>query len=177
MSDEAKEIALFAQADEATIRSLLEGSGYAEEAIKYYLTRPGWGVLDDATQASQLTGPCGDTMKIFLRLSGETIDEARIQVLGCPGAIASACAMTQMVKGMTLDQALDLKDSDIVREIVDLPDTKAHCVRLAVKTLQKAILEYRGEPLKGSLAEDAKRTQTRGLGSGGCSESCPSKTK
>lgn len=175
MSDEAKEIAMFAQADEATIRSLLEGSGYAEKAIQYYLQRPGWGVMDDPSQASELTGPCGDTMKIFLKLDGEKIEEARIQVLGCPGAVASACAMTQMVKGKTLDEALDLKDSDIVREIVDLPDTKAHCVRLSIKTLQKAILEHRGQPLTGSLKEDAERTQVRGSGSGGCSESCPAK--
>ncbi len=175
MSDEAQEIAFFAQADEDTIRGLLEGSGYAPEAIEYYLKRPGWGDLPEANRASQLTGPCGDTMKIYLRIDGDKIDEARIQVLGCPGAIASACAMTQMVRGMTLDQAMALKDSDIVREIVDLPDTKAHCVRLAVKTLQKAIHEHRGEPLTGSLAEDARRTRKRGLGSGGCAESCPAK--
>jgi nitrogen fixation NifU-like protein len=175
MSDEAQEIAFFAQADEATVRGLLEGSGYAPEAIEYYLKRPGWGDLPGATQASQLTGPCGDTMKIYLKIDDGKIDEARIQVLGCPGAIASACAMTQMVKGMTLDEAMNLKDSDIVRQIVDLPDTKAHCVRLAVKTLQKAIHEHRGEPLTGSLAEDAKRTRPRGLGEGGCSESCPAK--
>jgi nitrogen fixation NifU-like protein len=173
MSDEAQEIAFFAQADEDTVRSLLEGSGYAPEAIEYYMTRPGWGNMADATQASQLTGPCGDTMKIYLKLDGDKIDEARIQVMGCPGAVASACAMTQMVKGMTLDEALALKDVDIVRELVDLPDTKAHCVRLSVKTLQKAILEHKGEPLTGSLAEDAKRSQQRGSGSGGCSDSCP----
>lgn len=157
MSDEAKEISFFASADEATTIELLESSGYAREAIEYYLKRPGWGLLAEADQVSELTGPCGDTMKIWLKLEGDVIGEAKIQVLGCPGAISSACAMTQLIKGRTLDQAMELKDVDIVQEIVDLPDTKAHCVRLSVKTLQKAIGEWRGEGEGGEGAASDQR--------------------
>ena len=101
------------------------------------------GSLPDADQVSELTGHCGDTMKIYLKLKDDKIEDARIQVLGCPGAIASAMAAMDMIRGKSLDEAMKLKDGDIFRELEDLPDQKQHCIRLTNKTIQKAIEEYR----------------------------------
>ena len=129
--------------DPETIREILSGSGYSEKAIKYYIDKKNMGSLPDADQVSELTGHCGDTMKIYLKLKDDKIEDARIQVLGCPGAIASAMAAMDMIRGKSLDEAMKLKDGDIFRELEDLPDQKQHCIRLTNKTIQKAIEEYR----------------------------------
>lgn len=131
--------------DAASIHEMLAGSGYSNKAIQYYLERPYMGEIKNADQISELTGHCGDTMKVFLKLdeSGR-IEDVRYQVLGCPGAIAAAMAAVDLVKGKSLGEALSLTDRDVFRELEDLPDQKQHCIRLAVKTLQKAIEEYSG---------------------------------
>jgi len=123
-------------------KEMLLSSGYSEKAILYYLDKKNMGVLDDATQVSELTGHCGDTMKISLKIDGEIIQDARIQVLGCPGAIASAMAATDMIKGRTLEYALKMTDRDIFREIEQIPDQKQHCIRLTKKTIEKAVNDY-----------------------------------
>lgn len=82
-------------------REMLSSSGYSDKAIQYYLDKKNMGELDDATQVSELTGHCGDTMKISLKIHEGIIQDAKIQVLGCPGAIASAMAAMDMIKGKT----------------------------------------------------------------------------
>ena len=129
--------------DIITTKEMLSGSGYSDKAIQYYLDKRNMGELDDATQISELTGHCGDTMKIFLKIDEGIIHDAKIQVLGCPGAIASAMAAMDMIKGKTLDDALKVTDRDIFLELEEIPDQKQHCIRLTNKTIEKAINDYR----------------------------------
>ncbi len=126
------------------IREMLLSSGYGEKAIEYYLTKPNQGPLADADLVTEMTGPCGDTMKCYLKVDQGTmtIRDVRYQVLGCPGAISAAMALADLVKGKDLVGALQVKDGDVFRELVQIPDQKQHCIRLAVKTLEKAIGEY-----------------------------------
>ena len=128
--------------DTDSIQEMLSGSGYSDRAIEYYLNRPNMGSLPDANQVSELTGPCGDTMKIYLKLDNGRIEDAKIQVLGCPGAVASAMVAMELATGKTIEEAHNIKDRDIFRVLEALPDQKQHCIRLAVKTLQKALDEY-----------------------------------
>ena len=133
------------QQDLKMIRDLLSGSGYADRAIDYYLAKANMGVIPEPDQVSELTGPCGDTMKCYLKMDHGCIKDAKYQVLGCPGAISAAMALVDLVKGKSLDDAMQVKDRDVFRELIEIPEQKQHCIRLAVKTLQKAINEYRGE--------------------------------
>jgi nitrogen fixation protein NifU and related proteins len=140
------------QNEEGT-RELLMASGYAKEAIDYYLEKKNMGVIEGADHVTELTGPCGDTMRCYLKIEGGRIKEAKYQVLGCPGAISAAMALSDLVREKTLDEALKVKDGDVFRELVEIPDQKQHCIRLAVKTMEKAIKEYTGEvqaPEKGA---------------------------
>jgi len=130
------------QTDQAAIRTMLTGSGYADRAIDYYLNRPNEGPLEDADQISEMTGPCGDTMKCYLKVEDGRIRDTRFQVLGCPGAISAAMALADLARGKTLDEAKEIKDQQVFRELIDIPDQKQHCIRLSVETLQKAIDEY-----------------------------------
>jgi nitrogen fixation NifU-like protein len=138
--------------DKSAVREMLAGSGYSEKAIDYYLEQANMGSLCNADQISELTGPCGDTMKVYLKLEEGRIQDAKIQVLGCPGAVASAMVAMDLAKGKTVEEALAIKDRDIFRILEDLPDQKLHCVRLAVKTLEKALKECAGN----STAKDAE---------------------
>jgi nitrogen fixation protein NifU and related proteins len=133
----------------AGIKEMLLGSGYSEKAIDYYLTKPNQGPLKDADHVTELTGPCGDTMKCYLKVNKGTIQAAKFQVLGCPGAIAAAMALADLVKGKDLLHALEVKDGDVFRELIEIPDQKQHCIRLAVKTLGKAIAEFQLKEEKG----------------------------
>jgi nitrogen fixation NifU-like protein len=128
--------------DTDSVQEMLAGSGYSDKAIEYYLNRPKMGSLPDANQVSELTGPCGDTMKIYLKLENGRIEDAKIQVLGCPGAVASAMVAMELATGKTIEEAQNIRDRDIFRILEELPDQKQHCIRLAVKTLQKALDEY-----------------------------------
>jgi nitrogen fixation protein NifU and related proteins len=131
--------------DPDSIRELLSSSGYADKAIEYFLNRKNMGIIPDADHVSELTGPCGDTMKIYLKVENDRIQDAKIQVLGCPGAVASAMAAMELIRGMTMDEAMKVKDAEVFSMLEDLPDQKQHCIRLTVKTLQKAIEEYKAK--------------------------------
>jgi nitrogen fixation protein NifU and related proteins len=138
--------------DPNEIRELLSVSGYSEKAINYFLEKKNMGSLPDADQVSELTGSCGDTMKVYLKVEDGRIKDAKIQVLGCPGAVASAMAAMDFIKGKTLEEAQGLKDRDIFRMLENIPDQKTHCIRLTNKTIQKAIEEYmsnNGKNVKG----------------------------
>ena len=138
--------------DKGSVREMLSGSGYSQKAIDLYLEQANMGSLSDADQVSELTGPCGDTMKVYLKLEEGKIQDAKIQVLGCPGAVASAMVAMDLAKGRTVKEALEIKDRDIVRILEELPEQKVHCVRLAVKALEKALNEYAG----GNGAKDTE---------------------
>jgi len=131
--------------DKGSVREMLSGSGYSQKAIDLYLEQANMGSLSDADQVSELTGPCGDTMKVYLKLEQGRIKDAKIQVLGCPGAVASAMVAMDLAKGKTVEEALEIKDRDIVRILEELPEQKVHCVRLSVKALQKALHDYAGD--------------------------------
>lgn len=128
--------------DAESVRNTLYCSGYSDIAIGYYINKPYMGTLPDADQVTEITGPCGDTMRVFLKFDQGIIVDAKYQVFGCPGAVASAMAAVDLIKGKTIDEAIALKDRDIYRKLVEIPEKKQDCIRLAVKTLQKALEEY-----------------------------------
>ena len=143
-----------ASEDISSVREMLSGSGYSEKAIDLYLEQPYMGSLSDADQITELTGPCGDTMKIYLKVDQDRVRDIKIQVLGCPGAIAAAMVAMDLAKGKTVAEALKITDRDIFRILEELPDQKLHCVRLAVKTLGKALREYSGDECPQSTEDD-----------------------
>ena len=139
------------------IYRMLSESGYSDKAIEYFQERENIGVIEEADQTLDLTGPCGDTMKISMNIEGDKISDAKIQVLGCPGAVASACAMVDLAKGKTLDEAANIDLDALYKELEKLPDQKIHCARLAIKTLQKALKQYRQQNPAAGANKDQER--------------------
>jgi nitrogen fixation NifU-like protein len=137
------------------VYKMLSESGYSDKAIEYFQAKENMGVIEDADQVTDLVGPCGDTMKISFNIDGDTINDAKIQVLGCPGAVASGCAVVNLTRGKSLDEAA--KIDVLYKEVEKLPDKKIHCARLAIKTLQKALKEYEEKNLGRATGESAGR--------------------
>lgn len=123
---------------------LLKEAGYSEKAIEFYRGKVNVGVLESPDVDLAYTGSCGDTMKLYLRINENgIIKDARFQYLGCPGAASSGSAVTEIVKGKTIEEAKKITDYDILNELGGLPESKLHCPKLAVTTLHKAIAEYK----------------------------------
>ena len=95
---------------------ILSESGYSDKAIEYFQAGENMGILEDADQITDLTGPCGDSMKISLKMEGGRIGDAKIQILGCPGAVASGCAMITLVKGKSIEDAKRMNLEELYRD-------------------------------------------------------------
>ena len=121
---------------------LLKEAGYSEKVIEFYMNKVNVGVVRNPDTDLAYTGPCGDTMKVYLKINDDVVEYARFQYLGCPGAASSGSAMTRIVKGKTLEEAKRITEHDILQELDGLPESKLHCPKLAVTTLQKAIAKY-----------------------------------
>jgi len=122
---------------------LLKDAGYSEKVIELYRNKVNVGVIEKPDVNLAYTGPCGDTMKIYLKISDEdVVEDAKFQYLGCPGAASSGSAITRIVKGKTLEEAKRITEQDILKDLGGLPESKLHCPKLAVTTLEKAITMY-----------------------------------
>jgi len=125
------------------VSEMLSNAGYSEKAIQYYLEKPYMGSLPDADQVSEMTGTCGDTMAVYLKVAQGKVTDVMYQVMGCAGAVSAAMAAVDLVKGKTIEDARSLEDGDIFRVLQDIPVKKHHCIQLAVKALHKTIDAYR----------------------------------
>lgn len=86
---------------------------------------------------------CGDIMEISLRIKDNKIEDAKFRTFGCAAAIATSTTATEMVKGMTLDEAYQLTNKTVVETLEGLPPQKIHCSVLAEEAIKKAIDDFR----------------------------------
>lgn len=117
-------------------------TGFSGKALKYIREKPHWGVLPHADQVTEMTGSCGDTMTVYLKIDQEHITEMKVLVLGCAGAISAAMAVVDLVLGKSLAHARAVDDGDIFNGLGGLPPEKHHCIQLSVKTLHQALDDY-----------------------------------
>jgi nitrogen fixation NifU-like protein len=141
--DKKSQSEILSKKDTGDQQQMLLDCGYSEKAVRYFIEQPYMGSLPDADHVSEMLGSCGDTMKIYLKIDDNTITDIRYQVLGCPGAISASMAAVDLVKGKSIEQARNLNDGDVFSQLVDIPAKKHHCIQLAVKTLHKALDEYK----------------------------------
>ena len=121
---------------------------YSDKVIDHYENPRNVGSLakDDTNVGTGLVGApeCGDVMKLQVKVNPETgvIDDAKFKTFGCGSAIASSSLATEWLKGKTVDQALAIKNTEIVAEL-SLPPVKIHCSVLAEDAIKAAIADYK----------------------------------
>ena len=120
---------------------------YSDKVLDHYNNPRNVGSFDtsDTTVGTGIVGApeCGDVMKLQLKINADgVIEDAKFKTFGCGSAIASSSLATELVKGKTLEEALQLQNTDIVEELA-LPPVKIHCSVLAEDAIKAAIADYR----------------------------------
>lgn len=132
---------------------------YSKKVIEHFKNPHNQGVIKNADAVGKVGNPvCGDVMKIYLRIGEKKVQEGedgekvvefikdiKFETLGCAAAIAVSSALTDIVKGKTLDEALKITKDKIVKDLGGLPAPKVHCSMLGVGALHKAINEFRSK--------------------------------
>lgn len=134
---------------------------YSDKVLDHYENPRNVGSLDkeDKAVGTGMVGApaCGDVMKLQIKVNEEgIIEEAKFKTYGCGSAIASSSLLTEWVKGKTLDEAQQIKNSDIAEELA-LPPVKIHCSVLAEDAIKAAINDY--ESKNGSTDQTATSTE------------------
>ena len=116
---------------------------YSEKVIDHYTSPRNVGKIDDASGVGEVGNPvCGDIMKMYLKIENDVIVDVKFKTFGCGAAIATSSISTEMDKGKTVEEALKLKNSDVVEALDGLPPVKVHCSLLAEEAIHEAIADY-----------------------------------
>jgi nitrogen fixation NifU-like protein len=126
-------------------------SVYSEKVIDHFLNPRNLGQIHNPDGFGRVTGPCGDTMEIYLRVREGKIINATFWTDGCGTSIASGSTATELVKGKSIAEVSKITSNTILEELGGLPEESIHCSVLAADTLREAIRDYlafKNEPWK-----------------------------
>jgi nitrogen fixation NifU-like protein len=116
---------------------------YSEKVLEHFMNPRNVGVLDHADGVGRAGNPvCGDVMEMSIRVEGDVISDIRFRTFGCGAAIASSSMATELIKGKTIDEALEISNRAIAEALDGLPPIKMHCSVLAADALRATLADY-----------------------------------
>jgi len=119
-----------------------EEKTYSKVVIKEYRNPTNFGFIKNSDAIGQIKGPCGDTVRIYLKIEGNMIQDCSFWTDGCGASIACGNMLTKIIKGKTIENALKIKSDELINVLGGLPKENLHCSDLAVNTLHKALKNH-----------------------------------
>ena len=119
---------------------------YSEKVMDHFKNPRNVGEMENPSGIGKVGNPvCGDMMEIYIKVENERIVDVKFKTFGCGAAIATSSMVTEMVKGKTLDEALQISNKAVADALGGLPPVKMHCSVLAEDALKSAIEDYRAK--------------------------------
>ncbi len=120
---------------------------YSEKVMDHFMNPRNVGEIEDADGVGMVgNAKCGDIMKMYLKIDGdEVITDCKFKTFGCGAAIATSSMATELIKGKTVKEALELTNSAVVEALEGLPAVKVHCSVLAEEAVKSALADYYGK--------------------------------
>lgn len=116
---------------------------YSEKVMEHFTNPKNVGEIENADGIGQVgNAKCGDIMKIYLKIDDDIITDVKFKTFGCGSAIASSSMATEMIKGKTVQDALELTNKAVVEALDGLPPVKIHCSVLAEEAVKSALVDY-----------------------------------
>lgn len=116
---------------------------YSDKVMEHFTNPRNVGDMPDADAVGEVgNAKCGDIMKIFLKVKDDVITDVRFKTFGCGAAVATSSIATEMVKGKTVKEALDITNKAVADALDGLPSAKMHCSVLAEQAIKAAITDY-----------------------------------
>ncbi|MGD2142239.1 MAG: Fe-S cluster assembly scaffold protein NifU [Candidatus Bathyarchaeota archaeon] len=117
---------------------------YSDKVLEHFRNPRNVGEIEDADGVGTVGNPvCGDVMSIYIKVEDERIKDIKFRTFGCGAAIATTSMTTELAKGKTLDEALEITREAVADELGGLPPVKMHCSNLAADALHEAIKDYK----------------------------------
>ncbi len=116
---------------------------YGPVVIDHFTHPRNMGEMENPDGVGEAKNPvCGDSMRLYIKVDSGRIVDVKFLTFGCGAAIASSSLATEMIKGKTIEEALQIKDEDIVKALGGLPEAKIHCSVLAEMAIRAAVEDY-----------------------------------
>ena len=129
---------------------------YTEQVMDHFMNPRNMGEMEDASGVGTVgNAKCGDIMRIYIKVENDVITDVKFKTFGCGAAIATSSKATELVKGLTLDEALKITNKMVMDSLGGLPPVKVHCSVLAEEALHAAIKDYR-DRMNGTAAPAAE---------------------
>ena len=117
---------------------------YNEKVMDHFANPRNVGEIPNADGVGEVGNPvCGDMMTFYIKVKDNKIDDVKFKTFGCGAAIAVSSMVSEMAKGMTLEEAMQISNKDVAEQLGGLPENKLHCSNLGADALHKAIENYR----------------------------------
>jgi len=116
---------------------------YSEKVMDHFMNPRNVGVIEDPDGVGKEGNPiCGDLMEIFIKVNDDRIEDIKFRTFGCGAAIATSSMATEMVKGKTIEEAMEITNKAVAEALDGLPPIKMHCSNLAADAIHAAIEDY-----------------------------------
>jgi len=117
---------------------------YSEKVMDHFMNPRNVGEIKNADGIGEVGNPrCGDIMKMYIKVKDNRIEDVKFLTFGCGAAVATSSMITELIKGKTLEEALDISNRQVAEALDGLPPIKMHCSNLAEQAVKAAIEDYK----------------------------------